>query len=92
MNVHIESADMKKNEDGHFIGHTLFSIEGYKDSYELTFFSKRGKEWDYSINFAKESGKEEDLLTIDKLIEEDDDLFDQLLDAALDSMEPTASE
>jgi len=92
MNVHIESADMKKNEENHFIGHTLFSIEGYKDLYELTFFSKRGKEWDYSINFAKESGKEEDLLTIDKFIEEDDELFDQLLDAALDAMEPTASE
>ena len=92
MNIHIEHVDMKRNEDQHFVGHTVFSIEGKKDVFEITFFSKRGKEWDYSLNFAKEPGSEEDLLRLDQLLEEDDDLYNQLLDAAIDSQELEASD
>lgn len=87
MNIHIEHVDMKRNEDDHFVGHTVFGIEGYKDTFEITFFSKRGKEWDYSLNFHKESGSEEELFRLDQLLEEDDDIYNQLLDAAIDSQE-----
>lgn len=92
MDVHIEHADMSRNEEEHFIGHTTFRLDDHKDLFEVTFLSKRGTNWDYSINFAKESGSEEELFRIDTLLIEHDTLFDQLLDAALDTMYPAGSE
>ncbi|MEC0371393.1 hypothetical protein [Paenibacillus chibensis] len=86
MEFQIIKADMKQDEDKHYLGHVTFTLEGHKSQYEITLFSKRGKEWDYSLNFAGESGVEEEFLKADELLEEDDDLFDALVDAALDSM------
>ncbi|MHA0857224.1 hypothetical protein [Paenibacillus sp. CMAA1364] len=87
MNLQIKHTDMKRNEDDHFVGHTVFSIEGQKDTFEITFFSKRGKEWDYSLNFFKDPGSEEDLMRLDEILVEDDDLYNQLLDAAIEAQE-----
>jgi len=86
MNVEIISAKMQKDADNHYLGSTIFKFENQKSLYEITFASKRGKEWDYSLSFAKESGSEEEMLIVDQRIEEDDDLFDLLLDAALDTL------
>ncbi|GAB6989317.1 hypothetical protein [Paenibacillus pini] len=92
MEVQIIRADMHKDEEKHYVGHTIFKLADHKSEYEITFFSKRGKDWDYSLNFAGEPGNEEEFLKTDTLVEEDDDLFDTLLDAALDTMEEEAKE
>lgn len=81
----IERADMRRDEENNFVGYAVFTMEGQAAAYEITFLSKNGKDWDYSLNFAGESGPEEDFLKVDTLIEENDDLFDDLLDAAIDA-------
>lgn len=85
MNVEIVKAELKREEDKSFIGRTVFTIEQHNSPYEITFFSKRGSEWDYSLSFAGEPGSEEQFLEVDTLLERDDDFFNQLLDAALDT-------
>lgn len=81
------SATMRQEEDGTFLGQAVFNMEGQKSTFEISFFSKKGKEWDYSLHYAEGERIEEELLAIDELLEEDDDLFDMLLDAARDAME-----
>jgi hypothetical protein len=81
MNATILNAKMEQHADSGYVGQVQFTLESHKSTYEITFFSKKGRDWDYSLNFAQESGSEEELLAADALIEEDDELFDQLLDA-----------
>lgn len=81
------SATMRQEEDGSFLGQAVFKMEGQKSAFEISLFSKKGKEWDYSLHYAEGERIEEELLAIDELLEEDDDLFDMLLDAARDTME-----
>ncbi|WP_106767688.1 hypothetical protein [Paenibacillus faecalis] len=83
--ITIERAGMHRDEEDHFIGYAVFSIQGHTSAYEITFMSKNGKDWDYSLNYAEESGQEEEFLQADELIEEDDELFDDLLDAAIEA-------
>lgn len=85
--VNIVKAEMKREEDRSYVGRTVFTLEQHKSPYEITFFSKRGTEWDYSLSFADEPGSEEQFLETDNLLETDDDIFNQLLDAALDTQE-----
>lgn len=84
MRFEIQRAEMSLNEDGNYVGRTIFTLENHKAPYEITFFSKKGKEWEYSLSFAGEPGSEEQFLEADELLENDDELFDDLLDAALD--------
>lgn len=88
MNVTILHAKMEHQADSGYVGQVQFTLENHKSAYEITFFSKKGREWDYSLNFANESGSEEEFLAADAMIEEDDDLFNQLLDAAEAQMNP----
>ncbi|BCG59227.1 hypothetical protein [Paenibacillus sp. URB8-2] len=85
MSVSVTEAAMRRNEEGNYVGRTVFTLEGHAAQYEITFFSKKGKEWDYSLSFAGEPGSEEQFLELDAKLEEDDELFDRLLDAALDA-------
>ncbi|GGF62732.1 hypothetical protein GCM10010912_04830 [Paenibacillus albidus] len=87
MKIEIQSAEMKRQEDRSYIGRTVFTLENHKFPYEITFFSKRGTEWDYSLSFAGEPGSEEQFLETDALLENDDEIFNQLLDASLDTQE-----
>lgn len=87
MNIEIISAELSRKEDRSFVGRTIFALDNHKCPYEITFFSKRGTEWDYSLSFAGEPGSEEQFLETDALLENDDDVFNQLLDAALDKQE-----
>lgn len=84
--LYIASAQMERQEDGSYIGKTIFKVEGHKVSYEITFFSKRGHDWDYSLHYAEEPGIEEQLLAVDAKIEQEDAWFDALLDAAWDTL------
>jgi len=45
----------------------------------------------YSLNFTAESGTEEEIVAIEQQLEEDDDLFDFLVDTALSRMEQDPS-
>lgn len=85
VNVVIVSAEMHRGDEMMFVGSTVFRAEGDKSLYEITFMSKNGKDWDYSLHFTEESGDEEELLRMDELLENDDDLYNMLLDAALDA-------
>ncbi|MEK5254918.1 hypothetical protein NST74_15765 [Paenibacillus sp. FSL F4-0125] len=87
MNLEIVSAEMSRKEDKSYVGRTIFTLENHKAPYEITFFSTRGTEWDYSLSFADEPGSEEQFLETDALLENDDDIYNQLLDAALDKQE-----
>lgn len=87
MNLEIVSAEMSRKEDKSYVGRTIFTLENHKAPYEITFFSTRGTEWDYSLSFAGEPGSEEQFLETDALLENDDDIYNQLLDAALEKQE-----
>ncbi|MDO7904857.1 hypothetical protein Q5741_00350 [Paenibacillus sp. JX-17] len=82
MKLTIMNASMKRDDEGAYLGQTIFQAEGYQSTFEITFFSKRGKEWDYSLHFTGDSGVEEEMLAVDALVEENDDVYDELLDAA----------
>ncbi|WP_223066168.1 hypothetical protein [Paenibacillus caui] len=86
MKMIIKEAEMRKDQEGALLGKTVFELEGHKKGYEITFFSKKGKEWDYSLHFHAESGDEEEFLLADAYLEQNDDAFDMLLDAALDTL------
>ncbi|SET28623.1 hypothetical protein [Paenibacillus sp. NFR01] len=87
MNVDIQKAELKSVEEGGYVGRTVFALEGHKFPYEVTFYSKNGSDWDYSLSFAGEPGSEEQFLQADEQLEKDDDLYNLLLDAALDTQE-----
>ncbi|MCL6603454.1 MAG: hypothetical protein K6T94_11310 [Paenibacillus sp.] len=87
MAITILSAEMRRHEDRSFVGKTVFSVDNHKANYEITFFSTRGTEWDYSLSFAGEPGSEEEMLQTDALLESNDDVYNELLDAALDTQE-----
>lgn len=85
MNIEIIRAEMRREDEKSYIGTTVFRAVGEKSIYEVTFMSKNGKDWDYSLHFTEQSGDEEELLRMDELLENDDDVYDKLLDAALDA-------
>lgn len=82
----IVEAQMKKQEDGSYIGKTVFQVSSHKAGYEIAFYSKDGGDWDYSLHYASEPGIEEQFMAVDTRIEEDDEWFDSLLDAAWDTL------
>ncbi|UPK47361.1 hypothetical protein KET34_16875 [Paenibacillus pabuli] len=85
MTIEIIRAEMRREDEKNYVGNTVFRAEGAKSVYEITFMSKNGKDWDYSLHFTEQSGDEEELLRMDELLENDDDMYNQLLDAALDA-------
>lgn len=87
MKLHIIEASMNKEADGSYLGNTIFQVDDIEIKYEITLFSKRGNDWDYSLHYADEPGKEELFLAVDAYIEQSDEAFDELLDAAWNSME-----
>jgi len=87
MSLHIEQATLAQLANDEYTGNVVFRLEGYQYPYEISFFSKNGRDWDYSLHFTAQSGDEDEFMKLDQRIEEDDDLFDQLLDAALQSLE-----
>ncbi|WP_244226653.1 hypothetical protein [Paenibacillus protaetiae] len=68
-------------EDG-YVGKVQFELPGDSNQYEIALHSKRGSDWGYGLFFVKESGDEEKLLVLEEQLEEDDELFDYLVDTA----------
>ncbi|MBD2871166.1 hypothetical protein IDH41_21505 [Paenibacillus sp. IB182493] len=82
MNISILDASMTYSKEDGYVGKVQFGVEGHSNEYEITLQSKKGNEWGYGLFFLHESGKEEQLLELEDLIEEDDELFDFLVETA----------
>jgi len=87
MKLEIGSADMKQHEDGSYVGQVRFRVEGHPQAYEITLYSEKGKAWDYGLHFAEESGSEAHIDAVEAFLEEDDDAFEALVEAALAAQE-----
>lgn len=92
MSVTITKASMRQEENKSYIGQVVFQLEQLKSPYEVSFFSKNGKDWDYNLHFTAQSGDEEEFYELDAKLEGDDDLFDELLSAAWDTLEAPATD
>lgn len=73
---------MNYDQDSGYTGQVEFSVEGHKSSYELTLHSTKGNEWSYGLHFHGEPGIEDEIFAIDEYIEDNDELFDELVEAA----------
>jgi predicted RNase H-like HicB family nuclease len=79
-------ATMTHNETDGYFGHVRFEIDGHKQPYEMTLQSNRRlDDWNYSLNFMSEPGSGEEIDAVERAIEENDELFDTLVEAALNS-------
>jgi hypothetical protein len=82
MNISISTARMIYDQETGYTGQVQFSVEGHKSSYELTLHSTKGNEWSYGLHFLGEPGIEDEIFKLDEYIEDNDECFDQLVDAA----------
>ncbi|MBW7474938.1 hypothetical protein K0T92_09290 [Paenibacillus oenotherae] len=90
MNLTILQAKLHySEEDLGYAGFVHFEVEGHKVPYELTLLSKkkRDDDWMYSINFLTGHGSEEQINEVEAQLEENDELFDSLIDAAKATLE-----
>lgn len=83
MNIEIYAAQLRSDPEDGMVGQVRFRVAEHPKPYEITLFSKKGKEWEYGLHFAEESGSEEMIDSVEAFLEEDDDAFDRLVDAAL---------
>ncbi|MFD2116733.1 hypothetical protein ACFSTH_20165 [Paenibacillus yanchengensis] len=87
MDISIISASMTFTKEDGYVGKVHFSVPAHRFDYEIVLQSKKGKEWGYGLFFLNESGDEEQLELVEELLEENDELFDQLVDAAKQALE-----
>jgi hypothetical protein len=80
MNI-IKAAMSYSKEDGH-VGKVEFEVKGHKEPYEITLHSKKGNDWSYGLFFLKQPGSEEEILAVEDWLEEDDEAYDRLVEAA----------
>jgi hypothetical protein len=90
METRIIEATLSYEQGKGYTGRVQFQVEGHGQPYEVALFSKNKRIWDYSLMFAKESGSEENMLLMEQMLENDDELFDILVDAAMNSLNETA--
>ena len=90
MEIVILEAQMFRDADG-YVGTVRFEAKGHSQPYELTLHSKSGEDWGYSLLFYGKSGVESEIMAVEERLEEDDELFDKLVGAALESMNPEPS-
>ncbi|CAG7624374.1 hypothetical protein PAECIP111802_01057 [Paenibacillus allorhizosphaerae] len=77
---------MQYNKGDGYVGKVGFQVEGHNLPYEITIFSKDGKDWGYGLFFLKESGNEEQLEAVEELLEDNDEVFELLVNAARSSL------
>ncbi|MCC3373125.1 hypothetical protein [Cohnella sp. REN36] len=82
MQLRILHAEMRRDEEEGYVGRVQFEAEGHRVPYEIVLQSKKGKEWSYSLLFASESGDDDEIEAVDDELDENDALFDQLVQAA----------
>lgn len=82
MELNILNARMTHSKEEGYIGKVEFAVTGHREPYEITLHSKNGKEWSYGLFFLKESGDENEIVAVEDLLEEDDEAYYKLIDAA----------
>nr|WP_245855584.1 hypothetical protein [Paenibacillus rigui] len=85
--IKIQSACMTHTKEDGYVGQVEFQVEGHKFPYEITLYSTKGKEWSYGLHFLEQSGSEEQILEVEDLLEENDEYFDMLVEAAKNSLQ-----
>jgi len=86
MKASILHAEMTYSEQDGYLGRVRFEVDGHKQPYELTLQSdSRLDDWNYALNFMNESGSEAEIEAVEAAIEQDDDFFDHLVEAAVES-------
>lgn len=86
-NITISDASMTYTKESGYVGKVYFSVEGHDNQYEMALHSRKATEWGYGLFFLHESGNEDQLLALEEELEEDDELFDSLVQAAKDKLE-----
>jgi hypothetical protein len=82
----IRKAEMSHSKEDGYVGNVEFLVDTHKEPYEITLYSKNMKEWSYGLHFLNASGSEEEIFAVEELIDENDEYFDQLVDAAKASL------
>ncbi|GFN31770.1 hypothetical protein [Paenibacillus xylaniclasticus] len=92
MKISILKSGMTYTEEDGYVGFVHFEVEGHVRKYEMALQSKKGRDWGYSLFFLDGSGPEEQINQVEEQLEEDDELYDRLIDAARQSLESKAVE
>ncbi|QGQ96330.1 hypothetical protein EHS13_16300 [Paenibacillus psychroresistens] len=87
MKIIIQKAAMTHSKENGFVGNVEFLVESHKEAYEITLYSKNTKEWSYGLHFLNASGSEEEIFAVEEQLDESDEFFDQLVDAAKAALE-----
>ena len=87
LNIQILESAMTYNKEDGYVGKVQFEVAGHDNQYEIALHSKKGNEWGYGLFFLHKSGKEEQLLALEDELEENDELFDTLVEAAKAKLE-----
>lgn len=88
MNVQILNAKMTYTKDDGHVGAVHFQVEGHPKPYEMALHkSRKAKEWGYGLFFLAGSGDEDLLLEVEDEIEENDELYEKLVEAAIAALE-----
>lgn len=83
MKIDIINATMSHSKEDGYVGSVHFNVEGHQQAYEMALQSKKGKDWGYGLFFLEGSGNEEQLLEVEDEIEENDELFETLIEAGM---------
>ncbi|OGX68391.1 MAG: hypothetical protein A2189_09690 [Paenibacillus sp. RIFOXYA1_FULL_44_5] len=86
MQITVLNAKMDYSKENGYVGQVEFSVDGHSYPYEITLHSKYKKDWTYGLHFLKESGKEEDISALEEELEESDEVFDLLVEAAMQTL------
>lgn len=88
LKINIMEAAMTYTKEDGYVGKVYFGVEGHDNEYEITLHRKRGnKTWGYGLFFLNKSGDEDQLLALEDELEEDDELFDTIVEAATSKLE-----
>jgi hypothetical protein len=87
LKIIIQKAEMTHSKENGYVGNVEFLVETHKEPYEITIYSKNQKEWSYGLHFLNASGSEADIFAVEELIDENDEFFNQLVDAAKAALE-----
>lgn len=81
MDIMIKSVEMSRTDEG-YLGKVQLEVVNHQQPYEVLLQSKDGSSWGYALHFLDESGPEEEIDALDQYLEENDEAFDRILDAA----------
>jgi hypothetical protein len=90
MELQILQAHMTYTKADGFVGKVEFQVKGHKEPYEMALHSKSAKDWSYGLFFLRDPGDEEEILAVEDWLEEDDEAFDRLVEAARQTLPPRA--